>query len=118
MKAMLLFFPIYDISVQYENPYHMFYFGCFLTILHDGIAVVVSSNREAGHGRYDIRIVFHNSRQVILFLFFEFKKSSSISYLDEDAESGLVQAHRNKYVCGYNCLLIGVSKLKYDFLQK
>jgi hypothetical protein len=109
MKEMLLFCSFHDVSKQYENPYHMFYFGCFFVILHNGNNVIVSSNREAGHGRYDVRIEFRDLKQVIVF---EFKKSSSDRYLDEDAGTGLLQAEGNKYVSdmrGCKCLLIGVS---------
>lgn len=109
MKEMLLYCSFHDVYKQYENAYHMFYFGCFFIILHDGNNVIVSSNKEAGHGRYDVRIEFRDLKRVIVF---EFKKSSSDRYLDKDADTGLVQAEGNKYVSdmrGCKCLLIGVS---------
>ena len=107
MKAMVLFPSFYDASP--ENSYHMFYFGSFFTILHDGIDVVVSSNKESGHGRFDIKIEFREINKVILM---EFKRSRSKEKLDSDAQDGLDQIISCNYLADIRnceCLVIGVS---------
>lgn len=75
--------------------------------------MVVSSNRESGHGRYGIRVEFRDLKKVVLF---EFKRSEDEKELESDAFDGLAQAKKNKYVSDLResqCLLIGVS-----FIQK
>jgi len=87
----------------------MFFFGCFLASLGDAKDVVVSSNKEAGHGRYDVRIEFRSIEKAVVF---EFKKSNQQCDLEKDAKNGLEQCMRNQYVAdlsNYHCYLIGVS---------
>jgi PD-(D/E)XK nuclease superfamily len=108
-----------------ENSYHMFFFGCFFSILHDEVNFnVVSSNNESGHGRYDIKIELRQFQKVIIF---EFKKSEGFKDLDHDSDLALKQIKVKKYDVGNrNCerLLIGVSfykkymsKLKVDIIN-
>ena len=107
MREMILFPSFFDASP--ENSYHMFYFGSFFTILHDGDDVVVSSNKESGHGRFDIKIEFREIKKVILM---EFKKSKFKKSLNVDAQKGLKQIISCKYLADIQnceCLIIGVS---------
>lgn len=107
MKEMILFPSFCDVSP--ENSYHMFYFGSFFTILHNGIDVFVSSNKEAGHGRFDIRIVFRAINKAIVM---EFKKSKDEEKLDADAKEAFEQIISCNYLAeirNCECLVIGAS---------
>jgi hypothetical protein len=117
MREMLLYCSFHDIASaknKSKNSYHMFFYGCFFAVLNDRNNVTVSSNKEAGHGRYDVRIEFRNIRKAIVF---EFKKSNEIDKLEEDAKKGLYQCKERHYVADlpdYQCLLIGVSFFKKE----
>ena len=88
----------------------MYFFGIFLTMIHDGVKVIVYSNKEEGHGRNDVRIEFRSTKKAIIF---EFKRSSNERDLDHDAEEGLKQIFSENYLAniplGYDCLAIGVA---------
>ena len=96
-----------------ENSYHMFFYGCFLAVLSDSPSVVVSSNKEAGHGRFDIRIEFRTVQKAVVF---EFKTSRIIEDLEKDAGCALEQCKEKQYTADlgneYQCYLIGVSFFK------
>jgi hypothetical protein len=70
MREMIQYCSFHDLTL--ENSYHVFYYGCLFTILHNGQTTNVSSNREAGHGRYDICINLADLKRVLII---EFKKS-------------------------------------------
>jgi DNA polymerase III epsilon subunit-like protein len=124
MKEILGQVSFHDLSNRYENSYHMLYLGSFLTLFYGRRDVIVSSNREAGNGRYDIRIEIRDLKKAILF---EFKRSALESHLERDAGIALEQIVSYRYasdLSGYSCLLIGVafhkkamSHLKISTLQ-
>lgn len=93
-----------------ENSYHCFYLGMFGMAVHDGTDVVVTSNSEAGIGRFDICIEFRKIKRVFIF---EIKKSDKPETLLDDARTGLHQILRNKYSQRFEehceCILMGVS---------
>ena len=93
-----------------ENSYHCFFLGIFGMAIHDGLHTVVTSNLEAGVGRFDICIEFRDLKRVFLF---EFKKSHCRETLFDDAKAGLKQILTNEYSLRfeehYECILIGVS---------
>ena len=110
MREMILSCSSFD--VPSENSYHMFFYGCFFCILNSFDNTVVSSNKEAGHGRYDIRIEFRDLKRAVVF---EFKKSKTSSTLDFDAQKGMNQLLELNYAADlgeYQCLLIGVAFYK------
>jgi len=104
MQDMLYHCSFHD--TKNENSYHMFFFGCFFSI-HDSRNIIVSSNREAGKGRFDVRIEFKDQVAFV----FEFKKSSSSNDLEKDAEAALEQCKENEYGADLDvkCHYIGVS---------
>jgi PD-(D/E)XK nuclease superfamily len=90
-----------------ENSYHMFFFGIFTAVCGPN----ATSNREAGHGRYDIAIAFEDIKQLVVF---EFKRSKAIDDLEKDAKVGLRQILEKKHFGneqyqGWQCVAIGVS---------
>ena len=94
-----------------ENSYHTYFLGCF-SVLDYKSAVIVSSNREAGNGRYDVCIKFTSTKKVYLF---EFKKSDKEGNLARDAQVALDQIKARQYYAefkGYTCVLIGVAFFK------
>jgi len=112
MNDVLLRASYLDFSNSYENSYHMLYLGYFSALFYGESNVIISSNREAGLGRYDIRIEFRNLKKVIVF---ELKKSSSEKNLDSDVDNALDQILRQKYtsdLSGYQCLLVGAAFYK------
>jgi hypothetical protein len=124
MQNMLLHCSSHDLSSRNESSYHMFFFGVFFALFH-GFEIEVSSNRESGHGRNDIRILFVALQKCFIF---EFKLSRIESALDKDAQSGLEQIIDLRYAAeslntGYICIGIGIachrkkiSHLKCDFI--
>ena len=79
-----------------ENSYHMFFFGCFSAVIHDNSNIVVSSNKEAGKGRFDLRVEFRALKPKIAVVF-EFKKSKTSGDLEKDAKAALEQCKTNQY---------------------
>lgn len=122
MKQMLMHCSFHDLAStksrsQLENAYHMFFFGAFFAIFHDGSATFVTTNRESGHGRYDIRIELRDHLKVALF---ELKKSTNPELLNDDAQKGLQQAIENQYdfdMQSYDRLFMGVSFYKKQMSQ-
>ncbi|KAI3630121.1 hypothetical protein MIR68_011556 [Amoeboaphelidium protococcarum] len=109
MQDMLMFCSSHDLTKKYENSGHVFYFGAFLSILHYGVNITVTSNLESGLGRHDIRIRFLHLKRVFIF---EFKLSKRESDLQEDAETGLKQIIDRNYVADLRdceCFLVGVA---------
>ena len=112
MKEMVNYCSSFDLTS--ENSYHMFFYGCFFAVLNGNNNIIVSSNKEAGLGRYDIRIEFRDIKKAVVF---EFKKSRTKEQLEKDAKEGLNQCQRNDYgadLRDYKCLLIGVSFFKKE----
>jgi hypothetical protein len=117
MKNLLTQSSFFDFPKQDENSYHMLYLGCFCTPFFGRNDVVVSSNKESGNGRYDIRIEFRNLRKAIIF---EFKRANSAKSLDGDAEKALDQIITKKYysdLTDYECLFIGAAFYKKQMSQ-
>ena len=102
----------------------MLYFGCFFTTFYGDKDMIVSSNKESGHGRYDVRIEFRKHKKAVVF---EFKKSRSKKNLDKNAKKALQQIIERKYaddLSDCQCLLVGaafhrkeMSSLKFQELQ-
>lgn len=105
-----LIMSVSHFNLTREVCYHMLCHGLFFGIfLHNRNSVVVSSDREAGHGRYDLIVKFMDLKKAIII---EFKKSSSEENLGKDAQIGLNQIISMKYMSGnpgFTFLLIGVS---------
>lgn len=94
---------------QKESSYHLMCGTILLiaTIGHPNI--VVRSNREARHGRYDVIVDFRDFKKAVVI---EFKLSKSEDKLDHYAELALQQIITKGYAeefDGYECLLIGVA---------
>ena len=123
MQSMLLHCSSHDLNSRYDNSYHMLFYGIFLGAFY-GKPIRVLSNRESGHGRFDVRI---ESDTQLCFIFV-FKLSRSENNLDGDAQIGLDQIIRNNYAAeslekGYKCIGVGIachkrkiSQLKSQFL--
>ena len=91
-----------------ENSYHLFYFGIFLVVCGPK---ATSTNKDAGHGRYDIKIALEDMKRLFIF---EFKHSKVFKNLEKDANKGLQQIFEQKYYDdaqynGWTCFAIGVS---------
>jgi hypothetical protein len=89
-----------------ENSYHMFYYGVFSAIC----GPMATSNREAAHGRYDIRVTFNGINRLFIF---ELKHSKSFTGLQGDAKDSVRQILANLYFTngdctGWTCYAIGV----------
>jgi len=90
-----------------ENSYHMYYFGLFIAVF----GPLAISNREAGHGRYDIGVEMKDLKRLFIF---EIKYSKNSSRLQIDAKRGLQQILNLKYYdneqyLGWTWYAIGVS---------
>ena len=126
MQNMLLHCSSHDVNRRNESSYHMFFFGVFFALFH-GVEIEVTTNRETGHGRNDIRILFVPLKKCFIF---EFKLSRNESALDKDAQNGLEQIISKKYAAesldkGYSCIGVGIacyqkklSQLKCDLINK
>ena len=107
MRDMLQYCSFHDLTL--ENSYHVFYFGSLFTILHNGQTIDVSSNKEAGHGRYDICINLPDLKRVIII---EFKKSRSERAMAGDAKMAVQQVQEKNYSSGLrDCefIIVGIS---------
>ena len=110
-------------DLRSENSYHLFYFGIFIMACG---ASRVSSNLEAGYGRYDVQIALDKWKRLIIF---EFKVSKDANDLEKDAKQGLKQVQEREYhedqkYVGWTHYAIGVSffkkhmsKLEYEPLE-
>ncbi|RKP17441.1 DUF1703-domain-containing protein [Rozella allomycis CSF55] len=107
-----------------EALYHCLFFGIFLASIHNGEDVIVQSNKEAGNGRYDVRITFPYKK--IAFII-EFKVCKDLSTIDRASDVALSQIGERDYchdLTGYQCHLMGIAffkkfpSIKYAFLQK
>jgi hypothetical protein len=93
----------------------MFFYGIFAAVCGPN----ATSNREAGHGGYDIAIAFEDIKRLILF---EFKHSKAIDDLEKDAKAGLKQIvekqyFRNEQYDHWQCVAIGVSFFSKEISQ-
>jgi hypothetical protein len=107
MRDMLQYCSFHDLTL--ENSYHIFYFGSLFTILHNGKTIDVSSNKEAGHGRYHICINLTELKRVIII---EFKKSKSEKAMAGDAKMAVQQVQEKNYSSGLrDCefIIVGIS---------
>lgn len=107
MREMLLNCSFHDLTC--ENSHHVFFYGCILTIMHDGETIIVSTNKEAGHGRYDIFIHLVNLRRVLVI---ECKKSASKRVLQSDAKKAVKQIEDRNYLAGISgreCIIVGAA---------
>ena len=126
MQNMLLHCSSHDVNRRNESSYHMFFFGVFFALFH-GVEIEVTTNRETGHGRNDIKILFVPLKKCFIF---EFKLSRTESALDGDAQNGLEQIINKRYATesldkGYSCIGVGIacykkklSQLKCDRITK
>ncbi|KAI3651611.1 hypothetical protein MP228_002914 [Amoeboaphelidium protococcarum] len=113
MQDMMKFCSSHDHGSTRKNEYsgHLFYQGAFLSILHDGMNIIVTSNPESGLGRHDIRIRLLHLQRVFVF---KFKLSQRESDLQEDAKMVLKQIidYQNYVVADLHdceCFLVGVA---------
>jgi hypothetical protein len=82
-----------DLIVTPEQIYHMFLLG-FLAGLH-GTHYYMQSNRESGHGRYDLLLLPKNSQQHSVL--FEFKVAQKREQLEQYASNALWQIRDKAY---------------------
>ncbi|KAI3652883.1 hypothetical protein MP228_002308 [Amoeboaphelidium protococcarum] len=111
MQDMMKFCSSDDLTKQNDYLGHLFYLGAFLSMLHDGMNIIVTSNPESGLGRHDIRIRFLHLKRVFVF---EFKLSQCESDLQEDAKTVLKQIIDHQYYVvadlhDCECFLVGVA---------
>ena len=69
----------------------------------------MKSNRESGHGRFDIVLAFADLKKAIIF---ELRDAKSKKQLKSKAAEALGQIEEKNYfedLAGYDCLLVGVS---------
>lgn len=105
--------PLLINSISYMDNYENFYHGFLLGILMNLEGYKVSSNKEAGHGRYDISIESRDGLKTPVIL--EFKVAGKRPILQEKAEEALKQIREKKYDApfieeGYqSCIHIGIS---------
>jgi hypothetical protein len=90
-----------------ENSYHMYVLGLFGAVFGS----MVSSNRESGHGRYDIAIALEDIQRLFIF---EFKVSDTMKNLNDDAKIALKQIKEKKYYEDeryrqWRCFVLGIS---------
>ena len=97
---------------NYENFYHGFLLGIFMNIR----GYKVTSNREAGNGRYDLCIISRNGTAAPVIL--EFKIAKEMKLMEASAEEALQQIIEKHYDApfeadGYGeCIHIGISFYK------
>ena len=90
-KLIAQYLSSYDVSSQYENPYHMFLLGFFTSMRSD---YIVDSNQESGYGRPDIvlRPLDKNKTGYIMELK-AVKKGESIEKKLEEAKKQLMEKY-------------------------
>lgn len=99
-------------SISYMDNYEAFYHGFLLGTLTNMEHYKVTSNREAGDGRYDLCIVSRNDMKPPVIL--EFKIAAKNRLMQEAAEQALQQITKNRYDIpfeddGYKkCIHIGI----------
>jgi len=84
----------WDVAKNYENPYHMLFLGLLVSLSSEDFRV--RSNREAGHGRYDIAV--EASRRTDASVVIEVKAASDVTALDDEANRALEQISGRSYV--------------------
>ena len=92
-----------------ENSYHILYFGFFSGVFFNDEDIFVKSNRESGHGRFDIVLAFADLKKAIIF---ELRDAKSKKQLKSKAAEALGQIDEKNYfedLAGYDCLLVAVS---------
>lgn len=105
--------PLLVNSISYMDNYENFYHGFLLGILMNLDGYKVSSNKEAGYGRYDISIESRDGLKKPVIL--EFKVAGKRLNLAEKAKEALLQIRERNYDApfiddGYqSCIHIGMS---------
>lgn len=101
-----------------ENSYHMWVLGMLTTLKE---SYNITSNREAGNGRFDIAVTPAGGTLLRNYVF-EFKKSSSVGKLEEDAESAVSQVMAQRYYKyfdnRYDTVVIGMAGFKKSIRVK
>lgn len=95
-----------------ENSYHNAMFGALFVAFSSDRDVDVISNRESGHGFYDIVVHFKSSNRCFLF---ELKKCKSEKTLEKRAKQALEQIQTTEYGDLYktcDCIFIGIAFFK------
>jgi hypothetical protein len=83
----------YDLPInEAEKSYHLFVLG-LLALLADSYQI--KSNRESGHGRYDIMLIPHDKNNLGIVI--EFKKATEKETLEIAAQRALEQINNKKY---------------------
>lgn len=77
-----------------EKVYHAFVLGMLLSL---GDSYDVKSNRESGHGRYDVILIPHDSSALGIVIEFKVAKKKELN-LEESAQEALEQIERKGYV--------------------
>jgi hypothetical protein len=107
LENLLLNFSFFDLTS--ENAYHVLFMSTIVSASWNN--VLITSNVESGHGRYDIALEFTNLRHVVIF---ELKKAASEAEMDNSASIALSQIQDKKYYDRFfqkhfDCILVGVS---------
>lgn len=108
--------PLLVNSISYMDNYENFYHGFILGILMNLDGYKVTSNREAGDGRYDISIEGYDGLHTPVII--EFKVANKRPQLEEAVEKALIQIREKHYDApfiedGYEqCIHIGIGFYK------
>jgi PD-(D/E)XK nuclease superfamily len=103
MKELLLACSYHDVKtvktkistkLPAENIYHVLFFAA-LKLTFTSQEAIVQSNIESGKGRYDIKVELLKLQKIIIF---EFKRSSSETNLDSDADKARKQIIDKNYL--------------------
>lgn len=98
--------------VNRENSYHMWILGMLSTLSGSH---KVTSNREAGDGRFDIAVTTVGGKKLRNYVF-ELKKSNKIAALKDDAEEAIRQVEEQRYQKffknKYDMVIIGLAAHK------
>ncbi|WP_286033554.1 AAA family ATPase [Fusobacterium necrogenes] len=90
-KLIAQYLSSYDISSQYENPYHMFLLGFFTSMRSD---YIVNSNQESGYGRPDIVLrPLNKTKTGYIMELKAVKKGESIEKKLEEAKKQLIETY-------------------------
>ncbi|MCL9662055.1 ATP-binding protein [Paenibacillus hunanensis] len=105
--------------VDKENSYHMWILGLMTSLVGTH---KVTSNREAGLGRFDIAVTPLTSRKVLRNYVFELKKSNNANTMITDTIEAIEQVKRNKYYQyfdnRYDIVIIGLAAFKKNIKVK
>lgn len=107
LESWIIQFSFFDLTA--ETSYHCALFSALLVCFQAYSDIKVISNRESGHGRYDIAVHFQTTKRVIIL---EFKKSSEENNLENDAKKALKQIQNREYGADYEdceCIFVGMA---------